>query len=78
MTVIDKLKSICLSIILRNCVLYSMCGFRLPAEAAVFLLSPFAYTGRNWIEVQKDPHPRNLEQGSIVILLEYLILSEPH
>ena len=28
--------------------------------------------------IQKDPHPRNLEQGSIVILLEYLFLSEPH
>ena len=26
----------------------------------------------------KDPHPRNLEQGSIVILLEYLLLFEPH
>lgn len=26
--------------------------------------------------IQKDPHPRNLEQGSIVILLEYLILSD--
>ena len=28
--------------------------------------------------IQKDPHPRNLEQGSCVILLEYLFLSEPH
>ena len=26
--------------------------------------------------IQKDPHPRNLEQGSIVILLEYLFLSD--
>ena len=25
-------------------------------------------------QVQKDPHPRNLEQGSIVIHLEYLFL----
>ena len=24
--------------------------------------------------IQKDPHPRNLEQGSIVIHLEYLFL----
>ena len=24
--------------------------------------------------IQKDPHPRNLEQGSIVILLEYYLL----
>jgi hypothetical protein len=26
--------------------------------------------------IQKDPHPRNLEQGSIVIQLEYLFLSD--
>ena len=26
--------------------------------------------------IQKDPHPRNLEQGSIVIHLEYLFLSD--
>ena len=28
--------------------------------------------------IQKDPHPSHLEQGSIVILLEYLFLFEPH
>ena len=26
--------------------------------------------------IQKDPHPSYLEQGSIVILLEYLLLSD--
>ena len=29
---------------------------------------PFVHSAK------KDPHPRNLEQGSIVILLEYLLL----
>ena len=28
--------------------------------------------------IQKDPHPRNLEQGSIVIQLEYLFLFQMH
>ena len=37
---------------------------------------PFVCADVEFKTIQKDPHPRNLEQGSIVILLEYLFLSD--